>query len=79
MAKEKLKKCETCGQEIAKSCKVCPNCGAKNKKPFYKKWCGDSWRIIETLYTHIYTGNPHLSEDFSVICVFIIILGKINK
>ena len=38
MAKEKLKKCETCGQEIAKSCKVCPNCGAKNKKPFYKKW-----------------------------------------
>ena len=44
MSKEKLKKCETCGQEIAKNCKVCPNCGAKNKKPFYKKWW--LWMIV---------------------------------
>ena len=34
----KLIKCATCGEEIAKSAKTCPKCGSKNKKPFYKKW-----------------------------------------
>jgi len=34
----KLVKCKTCGAEIAKDSKNCPSCGAKNKKPFYKKW-----------------------------------------
>ena len=29
-------KCKTCGAEIAKSAKRCPNCGAKVKKPW--KW-----------------------------------------
>lgn len=28
----KLVKCKTCGEEIAKSAKVCPKCGAKQKK-----------------------------------------------
>ncbi|MFZ7134126.1 MAG: DUF4352 domain-containing protein [Eubacteriales bacterium] len=28
----KLIKCKTCGEEIAKKAKVCPKCGAKNKK-----------------------------------------------
>ena len=28
----KLIKCKTCGGEIAKNAKVCPHCGAKNKK-----------------------------------------------
>ena len=27
----KLKKCKTCGEEIAKNAKTCPKCGAKNK------------------------------------------------
>lgn len=27
-----LKKCKTCGEEIAKNAKTCPKCGAKNKK-----------------------------------------------
>lgn len=31
MAKNKMVTCKTCGQQIAKSAKVCPNCGAKNK------------------------------------------------
>ena len=31
----KMIKCKHCGQEIAKSAKVCPSCGGKNKKPFY--------------------------------------------
>lgn len=29
----KMVKCKTCGADIAKNAKVCPNCGAKNKKP----------------------------------------------
>lgn len=34
----KLIQCPVCGAEMAASAKVCPKCGAKNKKPFYKKW-----------------------------------------
>ena len=34
----KMIKCKTCGADIAASAKVCPSCGAKNKKPIYKKW-----------------------------------------
>ena len=33
MAKNKLTHCKDCGAEISKSAKVCPACGAKNKKP----------------------------------------------
>ena len=29
--------CKSCNQPIAKKAKVCPNCGAKNKKPLLKK------------------------------------------
>ena len=29
---EKMKNCKVCGEPIAKSAKVCPHCGAKNKK-----------------------------------------------
>jgi RNA polymerase subunit RPABC4/transcription elongation factor Spt4 len=35
--KTKLITCKHCGKEIAASAKTCPNCGGKNKKPFYKK------------------------------------------
>ena len=34
---KKMTTCKSCGQPIAKSAKSCPNCGAKNKKPFYKR------------------------------------------
>ena len=34
---ENLQKCKACGADIAKSAKACPVCGAKNKKPVYKK------------------------------------------
>ncbi|MDR1605257.1 MAG: hypothetical protein LBS10_10830 [Gracilibacteraceae bacterium] len=34
----KLKKCGSCGAEIASSAKTCPQCGAKNKQPIFKKW-----------------------------------------
>ena len=38
MSSEKMISCRTCGADIAKSAKVCPSCGAKNKKPIYKRW-----------------------------------------
>ena len=34
----KLINCKTCGAEMASNAKVCPQCGAKNKKPIFKKW-----------------------------------------
>ena len=34
---EKMKKCSVCGADIASSAKACPKCGAKNKKPFYRR------------------------------------------
>ena len=33
----KIKKCKTCSKEIATNAKSCPGCGAKNKKPVYKR------------------------------------------
>lgn len=30
--------CKACGAEIASSAKSCPHCGARNKKPIYKRW-----------------------------------------
>ncbi|WP_455538688.1 Ltp family lipoprotein [Terrisporobacter sp.] len=44
MAK-KMTQCKTCSKEIAVNAKVCPNCGAKNKKVFYKR----PWLIILVL------------------------------
>ena len=34
----KMKNCKSCGAEIAVSAKSCPKCGAKNKKPIWKRW-----------------------------------------
>lgn len=33
----KMINCRACGKEIASSAKACPGCGAKNKKPLYKR------------------------------------------
>ena len=35
--KNNLIRCKACGATMAKSAKSCPKCGAKNKKPFYKR------------------------------------------
>lgn len=32
---DKLVRCKKCGAEIFKGAKICPQCGAKNKKPFW--------------------------------------------
>lgn len=41
---KKIKHCNSCGAEIAKSAKNCPHCGANNK-PIYLRW----WFILLTL------------------------------
>ena len=33
----KMKQCKACSKEIATNAKSCPGCGAKNKKPVYKR------------------------------------------
>lgn len=44
---EKMTKCKSCGNDLASSAKSCPSCGAKNKKPIFKKWW--FWLIIVIL------------------------------
>ena len=39
--------CQFCGNELEKGTKVCPHCGSKVKKPFYKKWW--VWLIVVLL------------------------------
>ena len=34
---QKIIPCKACGKEIAATAKTCPECGAKNEKPFYKR------------------------------------------
>lgn len=53
---QKMTNCKACGHEIAKSAKACPACGAKNKKPFFKKWW--FWVIVVLLLGSLgSTGN----------------------
>ena len=41
-----LVKCPECGKEISSKATACPNCGARPRKPFYKRWW---FRIISAL------------------------------
>ena len=38
----KMTQCKSCSKEIATKAKFCPSCGAKNKKPIYKR----AWFLI---------------------------------
>ena len=45
MAKQpKNRVCKNCNNPLPEKATVCPSCGAKNKKPIYKKWW--FWLII---------------------------------
>ena len=37
MGSNKMVKCKNCGEEIAAIAQICPKCGVKVKKPFYKR------------------------------------------
>ncbi len=48
---KQMSNCQACGQEIAKSAKACPHCGAKNKKPIFQKWW--FWVIVGIIFIGI--------------------------
>lgn len=51
----KMTTCKTCGSEIASRAKVCPSCGAKNKKPIYKKvWF---WIVVVIIVAGVAGGG----------------------
>ena len=59
----KMKNCKACGEEIAKKAKKCPHCGAKNKKPFYKKlWF---WLLVFIIIGSIGGGSDTEAEPIS--------------
>lgn len=45
----KLMKCKSCSNEIASNAKFCPGCGAKNKKPIYKR----PWFVVIAFFVII--------------------------
>lgn len=58
---DKMIKCKACGEEIASSAKQCPKCGAKNKKPIYKKW----WFYVIILVVLVAIGSASQSGSES--------------
>lgn len=57
----KMKNCKSCGKEIASNAKVCPNCGVKNKKPFYKTvWF---WVVVVIVVIAIAGGENEGSSN----------------
>ena len=57
----KVKVCKSCGQEFAKNAKFCPHCGAKNKKPIFKKWW--FWVIIALLFILIGSSGDDTDSE----------------
>ena len=53
----KLIKCKSCNAEIASTAKTCPSCGAKNKKPLYKKWW--FWLIAVIIVAALFSGSEN--------------------
>jgi len=50
----KLTNCKSCGKEVAKSAKSCPNCGAKIPKPIFKRWW--FWVLVIIILSAIVSG-----------------------
>lgn len=57
--KEKLKTCPVCGKEMAAGAKACPSCGAKNKKPIYRR----CWFWVLVVLVIAAVGSAMGSED----------------
>lgn len=55
----KMIQCKSCSKEIASNAKSCPNCGAKNKKPFYKR----GWFIVVVVFVLLYAIGTSGSDD----------------
>ena len=62
----KMKNCKACGAEIATSAKSCPKCGAKNKKPIWKRvWVWILAVIILVAAIGGMTGNSNTNDSSS--------------
>ena len=48
----KIINCKECGKQISRNAKICPGCGAKNKKPIYKRF----WFWLIVVVTFIIIG-----------------------
>lgn len=61
--KSKISVCKNCGIPLPEKATVCPSCGAKNKKPIYKKWW--FWLIIVLIVAGIISNrsNESVSSD----------------
>lgn len=59
--KNPMKACSACGAEMAKNAKACPHCGAKNKKPIYKKWW--FWLIVVILVVGLAGGSNGSDQE----------------
>ena len=59
----KMKQCKACSKEIATNAKSCPGCGAKNKKPVYKRvWF---W-VVAAIIVVGATGNTDNSKETNI-------------
>lgn len=58
---KKMMNCKACGKAIAKSAKCCPECGAKNKKPIFKKWW--FWVILVLVLLISMPGGEDQTDD----------------
>ena len=56
---KKIFACKSCGNELLKNAKICPSCGMKNRKPFYKR----TWFIV--LFIIILIGSIGSPNDDS--------------
>ena len=62
----KMINCKSCGAEIASSAKSCPKCGAKNKKPIWKRvWVWILAVIILVAAIGGMTGNSNTNDSNS--------------
>ena len=58
----KMVNCKACGKEISAKAPACPNCGAKNKKPIFKKWW--FWLIIiVAVFAVLGNTDPNPNKD----------------
>jgi hypothetical protein len=56
----KMTSCKSCGAEIATSAKFCPKCGAKNKKPIWKRvWV---WILAVIILFAVIVGTGSSSD-----------------
>lgn len=57
----KMQKCTACGVDVASTAKACPACGAKVKKPIFKKWW--FWVIVVIILIGIIGGSSGGSDE----------------